>query len=132
MKVEIATEKVMRMQRERTEINGLDMDDIIWTYRGKPIDVPEQLQRDFGLTGLNNIDFITSNIIPESPWLDDILRCNVCDKNKRKDEGRFNSEYVGGKGMVSVFECFDCIDRRWEESAEAVRKLKNRLEVKDA
>ncbi len=66
--VEIAVEEVMRIQSERWNINELEFDDIIWTYKGKPIEVDPKLVADYSHIGLNNCDFITSNYLPNRPW----------------------------------------------------------------
>lgn len=68
--IEIAVEEVLRIHKERWVINKPDFLDIVWTYKGKPLDIPRQLLEDFNLCGLNNMDFITSNFIPVRPWQD--------------------------------------------------------------
>lgn len=71
-KIKIAVEDVMRIQKERRAINSLNFADIIWTYRGKPIKCSKQKRDDFGLCGLNNMDFITSNYLTDRPWQKDL------------------------------------------------------------
>lgn len=68
--VEIAVEEVMRISNERRTINKINFRDIVWTYQGKPLNIQKQLLDDFELIGLNNMDFITSNFIPDRPWQD--------------------------------------------------------------
>ena len=64
----VAAEEVMRIQRERHAINELNFRDIIWTYQGQPIDIPVQTLDEFEICGLNNVDFVTSNYLPDRPW----------------------------------------------------------------
>ncbi len=66
--VEIAVEEVIRIHEERWAINKHSFGNIVWTYQGKPLDIPKQLLEDFEMCGLNNMDFITSNFIPKRPW----------------------------------------------------------------
>ncbi len=66
--VEIAVEEIIRMTQERKAVLEHDFMDIAWTYKGKPLDVPHKLRENFYTTGLNNIDFITSDYIPNRPW----------------------------------------------------------------
>ena len=68
--IKIAVEEVMRIQKERLAINKLNFSDIVWTYAGKPLEIPQKLLDDFELCGLNNMDFITSNFLPDRPWQD--------------------------------------------------------------
>ena len=67
---EVAVEEVLRIQNERRAINKLKFGEIVWTYQGKPLDLPKKLLDHFELCGLNNMDFITSNFIPNRPWQD--------------------------------------------------------------
>ena len=69
-KIEVAVEEVIRIHKERLAINSLNFSDIVWTYQGKPLDLPNKLLEDFAVCGLNNMDFITSNIILDPPWRD--------------------------------------------------------------
>lgn len=80
--VEIATEEVMRIQRERWATNKHKFRDIVWTYQGKPIDIPRKLREDFDLCGLNNMDFITSNFLPDRPWQNEVEPWEVSDDEK--------------------------------------------------
>ncbi len=68
--MEVSVEEIMRISRERQAINKLEFRNIVWTYQGKPLDIPSQLLDDFEICGLNNIDFITSNFLPDRPWQD--------------------------------------------------------------
>lgn len=70
MKKEIAVEEVWRIHEERWAINRLKFSNIIWTYQGKPLDIPRELLDDYELIGLNNCDFITSSYLPNklAPW----------------------------------------------------------------
>lgn len=68
--IEVAVEEVMRIINERSAINKLNFSDIVWTYKGKPLDLPKRLHDGWVLCGLNNIDFITSNYLPDRPWQD--------------------------------------------------------------
>jgi len=60
-KIYIPIEDVMIMQAIRDRINKPDLLDIVWTKKGKPLEIPQKIIEDFHLTGLNNCDFITSN-----------------------------------------------------------------------
>ena len=66
--IEIATEDVMRITRERCAINGHNFEDIIWTFNGSPIKITTQKQKHWLFTGLSNVDFITSNYLGDRPW----------------------------------------------------------------
>ena len=68
MKVRIAVEEVMRIHEERWAINRHEFRDIVWTYKGIPLNIPKRLLDDFGFCGLNNMDFVTSDFIPGRPW----------------------------------------------------------------
>jgi predicted ATP-grasp superfamily ATP-dependent carboligase len=57
----IAIEEIREMQKRRNEINKLDLCDIIWTENNEEVKIDSKVIEDFELTGLNNIDFITSN-----------------------------------------------------------------------
>jgi hypothetical protein len=60
MKVEIAIEDVYALIQNRSAINKLPFEDIIWTEKGKPIPIDEKVVEDWCYTGLNNIDFIST------------------------------------------------------------------------
>jgi len=64
----IAVEDVMRIIKERRAINQLDFMEIIWTYQGEAVDIPEGAREKFLFTGLSNMDFITSNFLKDRPW----------------------------------------------------------------
>ena len=46
------------------------------------------------------------------------------DCNQPKQEGRFNTHYIGGQGNVLLFECDECLNQTQAESREAVERLK--------
>lgn len=48
------------LDKERRKINSIPLKDIIWTSSGKKLHIPQEIVEHFGLTGLNNCDFITS------------------------------------------------------------------------
>ncbi len=68
--MEVAVEEVMRIQKERGAINKLDFEEIVWTYKGVPLEISVWIKRDWMFCGLNNMDFITSNFLPDRPWQD--------------------------------------------------------------
>lgn len=58
MRIDI--EYIYWLQRRRKEINELDLGEIQFYEEGVRIAIPKNIIKDFELTGLNNIDFITS------------------------------------------------------------------------
>ena len=54
---------------ERARINRADLEDIEFFEHGMKLDIPEKVYDDFESTGLNNIDFISSDFYKE---VDDI------------------------------------------------------------
>lgn len=57
-KTEVAIEEVFALAAARRKINSLDINDIVWTLKGKPIRISQIVIGQFELTGLNNNDFI--------------------------------------------------------------------------
>ena len=56
----IAIEEVFALQKRREEINRFSLNQIIWTKNGEPLR-PDRAKIDsWELTGLTNIDFVTS------------------------------------------------------------------------
>ena len=60
MKTEVSVEFIMWITAERSKINKMSLDDIVFTGFGDPIDIPQELIDEFQMTGLSNIDFITT------------------------------------------------------------------------
>lgn len=54
----ISIEEIRDIQRRRREINDYDLEDIIFTFEGEPIQVSKEEVENFKYTGLNNIDFV--------------------------------------------------------------------------
>ena len=60
-KIYIPIEDVEIMQLIRSRVNKPFIGDIVWTKRGKPVNIDLKVIEDWILTGLNNCDFITSH-----------------------------------------------------------------------
>lgn len=56
----ITIEEILAIQKRRREINNLPLNQIIWTKNGEPIRPNRKRVKDWELTGLTNIDFVTS------------------------------------------------------------------------
>lgn len=52
--------------------------------------------------------------------------CRECGLSKRNVIA--NMYYIGGQGYVLCDECQECLDTKWKESGEAVRKLQESVE----
>ena len=74
MMAEVAVEEVLRIHRERWNINKLGFRDIMWTYQGRPLDIPVDQLDNWYFTGLNNMDFITSNYLRNRPWQEELAK----------------------------------------------------------
>ena len=59
MRVDI--EDVLRIRRERNEINKLDLTNIEWYKDGVKVEAPEADIAEFLFTGLSNFDFINDD-----------------------------------------------------------------------
>ena len=57
----ISVEYVLELQRQRAEINKLNLKDIIWTEGGEDLEIAPEVIADFEFTGLSNEHFITTN-----------------------------------------------------------------------
>jgi hypothetical protein len=64
MRVDV--EYVRKLQEERMKINRMNFKDIEWYENGKKVEVSPQIIDDFEFTGLNNTDFITSEVYKET------------------------------------------------------------------
>lgn len=64
MRVDI--EQVRKIQEERMKINKMDLEDIEWYEGGKKIEISPKVIEDFKFCGLNNTDFIISEVYKES------------------------------------------------------------------
>ncbi len=60
-KTRIDIELIDAVQAFRQYVHKLTLDDIDFYENGEKVDIPQELVDEFELTGLNNIDFITSN-----------------------------------------------------------------------
>lgn len=56
----VKIEDVLRIQKERSAINRLKFDDIMWTKNGKEVHISPNIKERWQFCGLNNMDFITS------------------------------------------------------------------------
>ncbi|MDB4430900.1 hypothetical protein N9137_00750 [Pseudomonadales bacterium] len=56
----ISIEYILHLMEERAKINSLDLNEIVFTENGQPVDIPQELIEKFLYTGLNNMDFISS------------------------------------------------------------------------
>jgi len=60
-KIKINIEEIFEIEERRRTINRLDLMDITFTLNGEPVNIDPRIKEEFAATGLNNIDFITSN-----------------------------------------------------------------------
>lgn len=60
-KIKIDIEDIFEICERRKTINDLDLADIEFCSKGVPLDINPKVRDEFSFTGLNNIDFITSN-----------------------------------------------------------------------
>ena len=58
--MKVAIEDVLRALEERARINAIDLESIEWTLAGEVVEIDKTIVSDFALTGLNNIDFIST------------------------------------------------------------------------
>ncbi len=62
MKTKVNLQEIDDIIKRKDKINKLDLNDIEFIdYNGKIINISQKIKDDFKFTGLNNIDFITSN-----------------------------------------------------------------------
>ena len=66
-KVFVNIEDVLRIQKERSKINRLKFRNIAWCKDHKEIHIPQEIKDDWELCGLNNCDFITTNMYKTKP-----------------------------------------------------------------
>ena len=59
--MDISVEYVMWLQKEVSKINRCDLYDLIIWEGSKKVELSKELLDSFAMTGLNNMDFITSN-----------------------------------------------------------------------
>jgi len=57
----IDLEEIRELVKRRKEINSIPLEKIEWFEDGKPVKIDKRIVENFLITGLNNIDFITSN-----------------------------------------------------------------------
>lgn len=60
-KIRIDIEEIFEICERRKTINKLDLADIEFCSKGIPLNIDPKVTEEFSFTGLNNIDFITSN-----------------------------------------------------------------------
>jgi len=58
--MQIAIEYIRWLAEERAKINRVNLKDIEFFENGMKVGIPPKIIEDFELTGLNNIDFVTS------------------------------------------------------------------------
>ena len=58
--MKISTEYILALAQHRNEINRVPLRDIDFEEAGEVLDIPEKVFAEFELTGMNNMDFITS------------------------------------------------------------------------
>jgi hypothetical protein len=56
----VAIEEIIGMQQRRIQIVQTPLDNIVFTKDGKIVDIDESVRDKFEMTGMSNIDFITS------------------------------------------------------------------------
>jgi hypothetical protein len=54
----VAFEYVKLIQEARRQINRLDFSSIVWTKKGRPLNIPQAKKDKWDLIGLNNTDFV--------------------------------------------------------------------------
>lgn len=59
--MKVAIEYIKWLQGERAKINRAELEDIEFFENEMKLVIPKKVIEDFEFTGLNNIDFITSN-----------------------------------------------------------------------
>jgi len=58
----IKVSEILALKKRQSEINSYNLEDIIFIDdEDKPFEIDHEIIDDFRFTGLNNIDFITSN-----------------------------------------------------------------------
>jgi len=65
--MQVPIEYVQALAMARHAINSMKLEDIEWTYKGEPAPISSLTVDNFELTGLCNVDFISSNY-----WLQNI------------------------------------------------------------
>ena len=60
-KIKIDIEEIFEICERRKTINNLDLMDIEFCSKGVPLNIDPKVVEEFSFTGLNNMDFITSN-----------------------------------------------------------------------
>ena len=58
MPVTIDISYVLHLRKELMKINKLDLTDINWVDKGRPVEVDPKVVEEFQFLGLNNTDFI--------------------------------------------------------------------------
>lgn len=58
--MQVAVEYIKWLTEERAKINRAELDDITFFENGVKLYIPKEIVAAFALTGMNNVDFITS------------------------------------------------------------------------
>ena len=66
-KIKVNIEEIFEIEERRKLINRLDLMEIEFCVDGEPIKIDPKVRKKFEFTGLNNIDFITSNYYLRRP-----------------------------------------------------------------
>ena len=64
--MKIAVEYIKWLTSERQKINKTPLNEIEFYEDGMKVDISKKTIKDFEFTGLNNVDFITSNFYKEN------------------------------------------------------------------
>lgn len=67
--IRISVEEVRGHLKRLGYINSFPFSDIIWVEKGIELNIPKKITEEFELTGLNNIDFISTNYYLLDPTL---------------------------------------------------------------
>ncbi len=63
--MDVSVEYIMWLQKEVSKINRCDLYDLILYEGNQRVELSKELLDSFAMTGLNNMDFITSNYYKE-------------------------------------------------------------------
>jgi len=58
--MEVNIELVLSLAKERQKINSVPLRNVVWFKAGEPLIIRDKTIERFELTGLSNVDFITS------------------------------------------------------------------------
>ena len=62
--MQVNIEDILRIKKERSQINKLDFMTIEWYKDGKKLEIPDKDKEEFMYTGLSNFDFIDDDGSP--------------------------------------------------------------------